>query len=896
METTNRSLALAGVVLMLALLLALALVGGPGGLAPARADPGTLYVDWATGSDDSDCTNPADPCDTVGYALDQAAAGDEILIAEGTYVETLPINRDVSLLGGYEAAGWTRDIAAHPTVLDANGADNSVIVISPDNEVTLEGLIVQGANHVGIDAFGGILIDRSTVVVSGTVVQDNQAADNGGGIYIQDDGESASLTVIRSSILNNHTAANGGGIYASGQPTVTLEYVVVQGNEAVGEGGGLAADAVTIHNSQIVSNTSSFQGGGIFGRVVHIYDSEISYNEVSGVGELGDGGLSIHGFQPELHLENSLVRHNRAVGTVSSGASAIGISNGLATIVNSRISDNESSEYAVALWSSEFAMTNTLIVDNDGNAVVADEVPISGTMMNVTIAGNGDNGLRFTAADVQVTNSILWGNGGQDNNCAGNYTITYSDIGTGDATGMNNISENPRFVDGPGGDYHLLPGSPCTDAGTPAGAPAGDIEGTPRDARPDMGAYEWVGSRVFLPMVVRNYDPPDVHVLVPGVDQAAAMEEATQAFQADTGINVVFEGVENFEEEIVQRAQKGDLPDLAMFPQPGLLGDLVAGGYTIDLNAWFTPVYFGQQYEQSWLDMATMDGQMAGVWYKVSVKSLVWYPVPEFQDAGYQIPGTWVELLALSDQMVADGRTPWCVGIESGPASGWVGTDWVEDIMLRTTTAENYDRWVEGDLLFASPEVKNAFQIMGNVWFSPNYVLGGRAAINTTHFGDAPVPMFDDPPSCWLHRQASFIPGFFPGGTQYGVDYDYFPLPSIDAQYGDPVLIAGDLFGVFQDRPKVRTFVEYLTTGESVRWWVEQGELVSPHKDADPAWYQDTNRGYADMIANADTVRFDGSDLMPGEVGAGTFWKGVVDYVDGVDLDTILSDIDTSWP
>ena len=224
METTNRALALAGVVAMLALLLALALVGGPGGLAPARADPGTLYVDGATGSDDSDCTDPGDPCDTVGYALTQAAVGDEILVAEGTYVETLDIGQDVSLLGGYEATGWTRNIAAHPTILDADGADDSVITIYPYNEVTLEGLIVQGADNVGADAFGGIAIDRSAVVISGTIVQDNQAEQNGGGIYIQDDGESASLALIHSVVFSN-TAASGGGIYASGHPTVTLDYL-----------------------------------------------------------------------------------------------------------------------------------------------------------------------------------------------------------------------------------------------------------------------------------------------------------------------------------------------------------------------------------------------------------------------------------------------------------------------------------------------------------------------------------------------------------------------------------------------------------------------------------------------------------------------------------------------
>jgi alpha-glucoside transport system substrate-binding protein len=294
--------------------------------------------------------------------------------------------------------------------------------------------------------------------------------------------------------------------------------------------------------------------------------------------------------------------------------------------------------------------------------------------------------------------------------------------------------------------------------------------------------------------------------------------------------------------------------------------------------------------------MATVDGEMAGIWYKANVKSLVWYPKDDFDAAGYTIPQDWTELIALSDQMVLDGRTPWCIGIDSGGATGWVGTDWVEDIMLRTTTPENYDAWVRGDLAFSSAEVKNAWELMGDVWFATGYALGGRSGILNTHFGDAPGPMFDNPPGCWLHRQASFISGFFPEGAEWGVDYDYFYFPPIDAQYDDPVLIAGDLFGVFRERPAIKMFAEYLTTGESARWWAERAWGVSPHEDADLGWYPPEAQGYAQMLMDADTVRFDASDLMPGEVGTGAFWDGVVDYVNGANLDLILFTIDQAWP
>ena len=158
--------------------------------------------------------------------------------------------------------------------------------------------------------------------------------------------------------------------------------------------------------------------------------------------------------------------------------------------------------------------------------------------------------------------------------------------------------------------------------------------------------------------------------------------------------------------------------------------------------------------------------------------------------------------------------------------------------------------------------------------------------------------MFDDPPKCWMHKQGNFITSFFPEGLEAGVDYDFFYLPPIDEAYGKPVLVAGDIMAMFNDRPEVRAVMEYFTKGDSVKVWVQSGGAISPHYDSSLDWYtNDVDRGVAEIILNADSVRFDGSDLMPGEVGAGSFWKGMTDWVSGTaDLDTVLAEIDAGWP
>ncbi len=442
----------------------------------------------------------------------------------------------------------------------------------------------------------------------------------------------------------------------------------------------------------------------------------------------------------------------------------------------------------------------------------------------------------------------------------------------------------------------------ATEAPTEAATPAEEATPAAEMAAGDVGFPYPAGG--FLEQAVNGaFDGTVVTVDGPFVDvDEVKFNKSMEAFEAATGIDVQYIGNKEFEGSISIRVDAGDAPDIADFPQPGLVASFVRQGKVIDPLSWMPQEWLDQQYNASWLDMATMAGpeadQSAGVWHRFNGKSLVWYPKDDFDAAGYQVPTTWDELIALSDMIVADGDSPWCVGIGSGAATGWPATDWMEDIMLRTTSLENYDKWVTGELKFESPEVKNAAETLGSVWFTDGYVLGGRDAIVSTTFGDSPAPMFEDPPRCWLHKQGNFITAFFPEGAKAGVDYSFFYFPPIDEQYGKPFLVAGDLMAMFNDRPEVRALMEYFTVPQSASGWLDTGGALATHLTATPEMYGvDLERGIAELVAQATSFRFDASDLMPGEVGAGYFWKGMTDWVSGsADLDTVLAEIDASWP
>ena len=387
-------------------------------------------------------------------------------------------------------------------------------------------------------------------------------------------------------------------------------------------------------------------------------------------------------------------------------------------------------------------------------------------------------------------------------------------------------------------------------------------------------------------------------------EEAVKMEAAVAPFEEQTGIDVVYEGSKEFETQINVAVDAGAAPDIANISQPAMAQRFATAGALVDINTFLTREQLQETYIDSWLDMATMtdgDGNeiTAGIWHRAAVKSMVFYPKAAFDAAGYEVPETWDEMMALTQQIADDGDTAWCIGIESGAATGWVATDWMENIMLRTTSLENYDKWVTGELPFASPEVQNAAETMGEIWLNEDFVYGGVPSIISTFIGDSPLPMFTDPPGCWFHAQAAWITSFFGNDALVaGEDYDFFYLPPIDESLGRPALVAGDMMVMFNDRHEVRALMEFFSKAEGVEGWVRAGGTLSPHKDADLDWYTTyTDRKVAEMLLNATSVRFDASDLMPAEVGSGSFWKGMTDWVSGAtDLDTALAEIDASWP
>ena len=375
-------------------------------------------------------------------------------------------------------------------------------------------------------------------------------------------------------------------------------------------------------------------------------------------------------------------------------------------------------------------------------------------------------------------------------------------------------------------------------------------------------------------------------------------------FEDCTGITIDYVGTQEAETQINARAAAGDAPDLMIIPQPGLLQRLIADGY-VEPAASSVEDNVDEFWSESWKGYGTVDGTFYAAPLLASVKGYIWYSPADFEENGYEIPTTWDEMIALSDQMTERNEgayRPWCVGFGSGDATGWPGTDWVEDSVLRFAGPEAYDAWVAGELEFSSPEITDAIERVGEILLDPEYVNGGYGGVESivsTTFNDGGLPILDG--NCSMHHQASFYEAQWGEGVTVAPDGDIwaFITPPASADDGPAVTGGGEFVAAFNDREATSAVQTYLASDTWANNRVALGGVISANQGLDPS-LASSQLGVQsiEILQNPDTVfRFDASDLMPAEVGTSSFWTGMVDWVSGtVTTDELTEFIDSTFP
>jgi alpha-glucoside transport system substrate-binding protein len=369
-------------------------------------------------------------------------------------------------------------------------------------------------------------------------------------------------------------------------------------------------------------------------------------------------------------------------------------------------------------------------------------------------------------------------------------------------------------------------------------------------------------------------------------------------FQEATGIKVEYTGSRDLIAVVTTRVQGGNPPDMTDFANPGQLLQFASAGNLQPLNDVLDMTTYQQQYAKTWLDLATYNNQLYGVLFKAAVKGLIWYDPKVWSADNYQIPTTWDDMMTLSKNIMDSGNTPWCVALESGAASGWPGTDWLEDIVLRQSGQDVYNQWWQGKIKWTSSEIKQAWQTWGEIVATSGMVYGGSNAMLSTNFGDVGNGLFTTPPNCYMAHQASFIGDFFTSnnpGVQPVTDFTYFPFPPFNASAPKATETGGDLVAMFNKTPQAEALMRYLSTPEAQAIWAKRGGgYLSANKDVPGSVYPDQlSRDEGNLLTSVQVVVFDASDQMPAQMTS-AFYSAVLDYVQNPSsLDSILSNLDS---
>ena len=362
-------------------------------------------------------------------------------------------------------------------------------------------------------------------------------------------------------------------------------------------------------------------------------------------------------------------------------------------------------------------------------------------------------------------------------------------------------------------------------------------------------------------------------------DEQAAFEQVLEVFSEQTGVETSFTSTgDDIATVLGSRIAGGDPPDVAILPQPGLLKDLAEQNALKPIED-VAGTVVDENYADVWRELGTVNDQLYGVWFKAANKSTIWYRPPAFEAAGVEPPETWEDLLGVSSTLADAGTTPFAIG----GGDGWTLTDWFENVYLRTAGPEKYDQLANHEIPWTDESVKTALTRLAEIFGEPDWLAGGTNGALETDFPGSVTTVFAEEDAAMVY-EGDFVAGEITAGTdaELGEGADFFPFPEI-GESGSAIVGGGDVAVLMTDTEQGRALIEFLASPESAEPWAKAGGFTSPNQNVDAELYgDDITRRSAQELVEAETFRFDLSDLQPAAFG-GTpgqgMWKLLQDFL-----------------
>jgi alpha-glucoside transport system substrate-binding protein len=344
-------------------------------------------------------------------------------------------------------------------------------------------------------------------------------------------------------------------------------------------------------------------------------------------------------------------------------------------------------------------------------------------------------------------------------------------------------------------------------------------------------------------------------------------------------VKVSYKSAEDVRPVLATAIEGGNPPDIAALPNPGLMRDFVSGGNLKEIE--FARPTVEENFAQSWVDLASVENKLYGVFFKGANKSTVWYNVQVYEDAGIEPAEDWDAFLQNAETLKQSGVPAWSIG----GADGWVLTDWFEQVYIRLAGPEKYDQLTDHEIPWTDQSVIDTLTELQKVFGDTENIAGGTNGALQANFPESVTNVFSDPPKAATVYEGDFVAGVITDETtaKPQTDFNVFDFPSVNGS--EPAVVGGgDMIVMFKDNPAARALVEYLATAEAAEIWAELSGFSSPNKNVDPSVYPDEIlRTTASALAEAETFRFDLSDLTPSAFGGDQMFTILQDFLKNPD-------------
>ena len=358
--------------------------------------------------------------------------------------------------------------------------------------------------------------------------------------------------------------------------------------------------------------------------------------------------------------------------------------------------------------------------------------------------------------------------------------------------------------------------------------------------------------------------------------EGESFQAVIDAFQEQNpDVDVSYKSAQDIATVLSTAVEGGNPPDIAALPNPGLMRDFAQRGAIQPVD--FAEDTVSENFSQDWIDLGTVDGQLYGVFFKGANKSTVWYNAQAFEDAGIEPPATWEDLLGAAETLNQSGVQAYSIG----GSEGWTLTDLFENIYLRTAGGEKYTQLANHEIPWTDPSVKEALREMAKIFSDTDNIAGGTQGALQTDFTTSVTQVFTDPPKAAMVFAGDFAAGVIQNETQAEEgQYDVFKFPSVGGEGENFVVGAGDVMVMFKDSPAAQAFINFLATPEAGEIWAERGGFSSPNQNVGEDVYPDEiTQELATTLAQAETFRFDLSDLAPAAFGSDALFSGLQDFL-----------------